>query len=281
MIQVLTETRTGKVHTLDSGFWLPDRWRVLPVGPDKRPRLRDWPNRAVPTSNTDTIDEWLTRWRDAALAIVCGPESGVLVIDVDSAEGHGVDGLAQLEKLKARLGALPETVEATTPSGGRHLFYEWPAGITRISSRPLGPGVDIKASRGYVVVPTPGRTPGRIWVQDPTSPMAALPVRWRAAMLPEPPPIPSPRPYWQTGGSDERYIEAALGSAHERIATAPEGTRHVTLFREAASLARLAERGLDLRDAEVLLVRAGLEAGLPREEVERTVRDALRRGSHG
>ncbi len=261
---------------------LPPHWRLVPVGPDKAPRLCNWPERAVPADAVDILRSWLARWPDGALALVTGPESGVLVVDVDSPVGHDTDGEAALGALGEELGPLPETVEASTPSGGRHLFFAWPRGVERIPSRSLRPGVDVKASRGCVVLPTGDHTPGRSWIRPPGDP-AALPLPWRARLLPPPPRVrlQQPRAFdrCHSPGADDAYVRAALDSARARIAEAPQGTRHLTLFRETASLARLTDRGLDPVEAEQLLVEAALLAGLPVDEARRTVRDALRRGA--
>lgn len=252
---------------------LPGGWRLLPTGPDKVPLLRDWPRRAVPVSEVATLEAWLRRWPRCALALATGAASGVLVLDVDTPAGHGTDGRTALARLEAELGPLPSTATARTPSGGVHLFFAWPAGVARIPSRPLAPGLDVKASGGCVVLPGGERTPGRLWLRPPEGRLAALPACWRARLLPPPPPVRFgglPR-----GGDAGRYAEAALRSACERVATAKPGTRNDTLFREAASLARLEALG----DADIVatLADAARRAGLPRREVEATLRSALRR----
>ena len=259
---------------------LPSGWRLLPIGPDKRPRLRDWPNRAMPASEKGLIQYWLDRWPDAGLAVVTGPESGVLVLDVDTEEGHGVDGFSALDSLMDELGFIPLLGPVTrTPTGGHHFFFAWPPGVPEIPSRPIAPGLDVKGTRGYVVLPTGDRTPGRRWEQGPDRPLALLSARWHARLLPLPRTPLSPPPIGNPSGRNERYIEAALASACERIATAPVGTRHNTTFREAASLARLEAQGLDLAEAEVGLTAAARTSGLPEAEARRTVRDALHRGA--
>ncbi len=258
---------------------IPDRWRLVPVGSDKRPLLRSWPERAVPVSDLDTIGAWLRRWPRAGLAVVTGPASGILVIDIDApGESHQADGFAALHAFQGELGPLPETAEAVTPSGGEHRFFRWPAGVRRISSRPLVPGVDVKASAGLVTLPLGRRTPTRRWLRPPAAGLAELPARWRARVLPPPPTARPMVPNWQPSRSSDSYLAAALRSAAERIASAAPGTRHAVAFKETASLARLADRGLNLRAAGAALVEAALAAGLPRHEAERTVRDALQRG---
>jgi len=57
------------------------------------------------------------------LGVMTGPESGLFVVDVDTAAAHGADGFADLERWITEYGPLPHTIEAATPSGGRHIYF--------------------------------------------------------------------------------------------------------------------------------------------------------------
>lgn len=96
-----------------------------------------------------TAERWWQEWPDAQVAIWparCDPP--LLVLDFDCKGGApGLEALANLEIE----GVLPPTLEAETPSGGRHLFYRLPPGAPAIGSRPLAPGVDVRSENGYVV----------------------------------------------------------------------------------------------------------------------------------
>lgn len=260
---------------------LPAGWRLVPVGTDKVPLLRNWPERAVPAAEVGTIGGWLRRWPGCALALLCGAESGVLVLDVDTLAGHAADGAAALAALQEELGALPEGPCAVTPSGGRHLFLGWPSGHARVPSRPLAPGLDLRASSALVTLPTLGRTPGRGWIVVPGAGgrLPPLPPLWRARILPLPP-VPRPRSPLDWGcGAHPRYVEAALESAVRRVAGAVPGTRNTTLWREARSLARL--DGLDPDDIARALAAAGRSAGLGPREIDATLRSALKHPAAG
>jgi len=274
----------GEIALLVHLVLLPEHWRVVPIGPDKRPRLRDWPNRAVPRTEYATVKGWLRRWPDAGLALATGPESGVVVIDVDTEKGHGVDGEHALARLERELGPLPETVETKTPTGGRHLFFAWPRGVKRIPSRPLEPGVDIRGSNGLVVLPTGPRTRGRRWTRGPLITLATLPVRWRSHLISPAPRVPSaevagPQPFRPAPTANDAYVAAALRSARAEVASAVPGTRHNTLFRAAASLGRLVARGLDPDEAIQELAEAAIGAGLEPDEAWRTARDGVHRSA--
>lgn len=84
----------------------------------------------------------------ANVAIRTGPESGFWVLDIDPPKG----GEDSLEKLLEKYGGLPDTAEAITGSGGRHILFAYPEG-RRIgsSTNKLGPGLDIRGEGGYII----------------------------------------------------------------------------------------------------------------------------------
>jgi hypothetical protein len=128
-------------------------------------------------------------WRNAdACGLATGKASGVDVLDVDvrsgmtrvdrksphhGAGGDGVNGLAVL----AQMGALPETLTAQTPSGGRHFYFRHIAGAR---SRKLCADGSVEwFSTGKLVVVPPA--PGRTWLND--APIAEAPDWLRAMVL--------------------------------------------------------------------------------------------------
>lgn len=139
-------------------------WAVFPLKPrDKVPLTA---HGCLDASRChEQVTSWWTRWPDANLGIATGNASGVLVVDVD-----GADGDAALEEY----GTLGATVEARTGKG-RHLYFALPDGV-RLgnSARRLGPQLDTRGDGGYVVAPpsihpnghayrwAPGRSPDDI-----------------------------------------------------------------------------------------------------------------------
>jgi hypothetical protein len=84
------------------------------------------------------------------VGIPTGKRSGIFVIDLDLKDGK--DGLAELRKL----GDVPVTYTVATPTGGYHLYFQWPGFRVRNSgpkSNPLALGIDIRGDGGYVVAP--------------------------------------------------------------------------------------------------------------------------------
>lgn len=84
---------------------------------------------------------------------VCGPPSGVWVLDVDPEHG-GRESLAELER---RVGAsLGAGRRHGTGSGGEHLIFKiGPDGWTpQTGSGRFGPGLDVRAAGGQIVLPS-------------------------------------------------------------------------------------------------------------------------------
>ncbi len=70
-----------------------------------------------------------------------GVFNGIFVVEADTLEAHGVDGLASLRSLQAKHGKLPDTLMAMSPSGSPHRYYRHP-------------GVHVKSAAGLPSVST-------------------------------------------------------------------------------------------------------------------------------
>jgi hypothetical protein len=93
------------------------------------------------------IRDWWTSWPEANVAIATGEGSGLYVLDVDPPHG----GDKTLAAFETKHGKLPNTVEAVTGSGGRHLLFKCPPGGAKGTIGFL-PGLDIRCSGNYIVV---------------------------------------------------------------------------------------------------------------------------------
>lgn len=102
-------------------------WRVFPVGSDGRSPLIA---RGCHAASAEPVQlrRWWSTHPSANVALACGRESGVLALDID--RKGAVDGFAALAELQAEFGALPESVRSLTPSGGAHLLFRHPAGVS-------------------------------------------------------------------------------------------------------------------------------------------------------
>jgi hypothetical protein len=231
---------------------------VFPVRLEsKAPAVKDWRKRAQPRELWDqdpdaSWDDW-SRWGAPA-----GPENGWWVLDVDPRHG----GEASLEALQQLYGRLPKTYVVRTPSGGWHLYWRWVGACAELTNTAgkLGPGLDIRAEGGMVLVPP---TPGYETMSncDPADAPA-----WLLALL-----MPAPKVRASAGseGDGEAPIRnprqwggRAIQSALEEIKAAPEGSRDATMNRNAYGLGRVVVAcGLDRDKVVELLVDAAIAAG--------------------
>lgn len=215
-------------------------WPVFPC------RWQDGPTRKHPltprgfhdaATDAERIRAWWTTWPAALVGTPTGPAIGAVVLDIDvkRPEANGFDTLDDLGH-----GLLPETPMAHTASGGLHVFFANPERELRCSAGLLGPGLDVRAEGGYVILASPGS--GYVW--DPlynfkTTGLAAAP-DWLWPHRPSRPPRSEPiRP---VVGLD-RYGTAAIESACDAIATAPDGQQERVLNAECFSIGSLAGAG--------------------------------------
>ena len=133
-------------------------WDIFPVelGKKKSHKAAEFSNGRPwgKTTDPDEIRRDFRRWPDANLGIVTGKESGIFVLDADTAEGHGVDGIGELKKLIEERG-LPDTLMVESPSGSLHYYFNHPGGDTKIqtSDSKIAPGIDIRGDGGMVLAP--------------------------------------------------------------------------------------------------------------------------------
>jgi hypothetical protein len=119
------------------------------------------------TRDQKCIAAWWKRWPNANIGIPTGVTSGLLVIDCDPRNG----GPADRGELIERCGPIPDTAEATTGGGGRHLFLRYPGGRV---PKGLAAGVDLKGDGGYVVVAPSNHASGKRYEWDGTAGPRAL-----------------------------------------------------------------------------------------------------------
>jgi hypothetical protein len=115
-----------------------------------------------------------TRWPDAGIGIPTGAVNGVIVVETDTVEGHGIDGSNSLAQLETKHGALPDTLKAISPSGSVHRYFKHPgAGIKiKSSASEIGRGIDIRGDGGMVIAPPTVRPGAGVyrWINSIRSP---------------------------------------------------------------------------------------------------------------
>lgn len=114
-------------------------WSPIPIKErSKEPNLLE----LRPYLSRKATKEELDAWAWSGVGIATGPGSGILVLDVDGPEGE--------EQLRKH-GHTPTPI-VRTASGGLHLYFKHPAHEVKTGIR-VAPGLDVKASGGYVVAP--------------------------------------------------------------------------------------------------------------------------------
>lgn len=125
-------------------------WRVIPIPAGHKFPANHPAWQRVATTDPGTVLAWWAGDGPDGVGIVTGPESGIFVLDVDPRHG-GDDSLAELI---AAHGELPDTVEALTGGGGRHLYFTYPPGMTITNNAGLlGVGLDVRGAGGQVLAP--------------------------------------------------------------------------------------------------------------------------------
>jgi len=117
----------------------------------KPPNIGEWFAHA--SRDPSVIADWWRRWPHANIGAVPG-RSACLVIDLDVK--HSRNGPAELARLQAEHGSLPDTFTVKTPSGGLHLWF---GGNVGTSSNRIAPGIDVRSNNadgsgaGLIIMP--------------------------------------------------------------------------------------------------------------------------------
>lgn len=124
-------------------------FKVFPLREnDKRPLLKGSAQTQGTTDLNQVRDIW-TQHPNANIGIATG--NGLTVIDVDTIASHGVDGENSMLEYQVDNGFINETLEVTTPTGGKHYYYLTDNEYSNKAS--ILPGVDVRGLGGYVVGP--------------------------------------------------------------------------------------------------------------------------------
>ena len=118
-----------------------------------------------------------TRWPHARIGIPTGAGNRIVVIEVDTVAGHGIDGALALAELEAAHGALPVTLQAISPSGSIHRYFCHPGRDIRIKTTAsvIGRGVDVRGDGGMVIAPPSVNLTGQAYRWINRNPIAAMP----------------------------------------------------------------------------------------------------------
>lgn len=272
-------------------------WAVCPCGPRTKIPLTEHGFKDA-TTTTATIAAWWTRWPNANIAVATGTTSGVWVIDIDCKEDVNkttgeitmLDGFAAFDALTAQHGPLPSSYIAQSGSGGKHYFFTMPTDGTEIrsSASKIGPGIDVRASGGYVILSPSIHPNGKAYRWIDGSRLDAAP-GWlvelvtskpkpkRSTAPPTPPAAPeSPR---RISARNAAYLAEAFRRELAAIRAAPEGTRNDALNKAVFAMAQFIPNGwLSRSEVETAATAAALDAGLEEDETRRTIASAITAG---
>lgn len=180
--------------------------RLFPLKPSsKLPAITEWPTKA--TVDSDTVSGWWRGGDPRGIGLACGDELAPgrhhVVLDVDEHDPAN-SGTEALEDLERELGALPDTVTALTPTGGRHLHFVTDRALGNGAGSNLPTGLDIRGVGGFVVLPPSTHPAGGTyeWEADHAPgeiKIATLPEAWIGKLAHSPEPVErrrneSPRP---------------------------------------------------------------------------------------
>ena len=117
---------------------------VFPIQPGSKFPFKgfSWPN--LSSNDISQLHSWAEQYPNCNWALDCG-KSGLVVLDIDRKPGK--DGFLSLKNLSL---SLAPGVTVRTPSGGLHYYF---TGQCRSSAGKLGPGLDVRGTGGYVLLP--------------------------------------------------------------------------------------------------------------------------------
>ncbi|MBV9747824.1 MAG: bifunctional DNA primase/polymerase [Acetobacteraceae bacterium] len=223
------------------------------------------------TADAEGLRELWRRHPGELVGVATGFRSGIDALDIDA--GHP-EARAWWREHRA---AISPTRTHRTRSGGLHLLFRNASGM-RCSAGRIALGIDARGTGGYIIW-----WPAAGFPVLADGPIATWPA-WLVAELHRPlAPAVAPARAWSTPAPlrdrARRYAIGALRRAIQRVVAAPEGQRNNTLNAETFRLTRfLAGGALGLRELAEAMAHAGLAAGLPGPEVQRTIASALGAG---
>jgi hypothetical protein len=101
------------------------------------------------TTSVAALEAWWTARPQANVGLATGPQSDLLVVDLDVSDG--VDGRQTFASWQLEAGASLRTVRVLTPSGGEHVYLRHVADLRNAVK--IARGVDIRTTGGLAIAP--------------------------------------------------------------------------------------------------------------------------------
>lgn len=203
------------------------------------------------TGSIEVVEQWLEETPDMGLAVATGLPSGILVCEYDPKNG----GDESYREWAAEHGAF-ETETNMSPGGGYHFILRMPNFDVRNIHGKLAPGIDVKGTGGYHVVPPTTTDKGSYTKIDEREP-SALPDWFRDKVFQyqsrnrwtENPGILRPverKDYDRNAISEEdaERVDRTLQYWCRRIRNAPDGNQNTLIYTATRIIFSLCFAGL-------------------------------------
>ena len=232
-------------------------WPVLPCLPGQKiPATQHGYLDA--STDTQQITEWFARQPGWNLAIATGlPGPDVLDVDQHGPAGNGFPAFARLRAAGLLTGA---SAYVRTPSGGLHAYF---TGSAQRNGHLPAHHLDFRSTGGYVLAP-PSQVSGRPYERIRTF-HGRGGLDWQAVIR-----LLEPERQYQRPGT-RPLPDHGITRLVRWVAAQPEGNRNAGLF-WAANRALETDPAADLNE----LAAAARQAGLPEQEISRTLNSARR-----
>lgn len=144
-------------------------WSILPVKPEeKRPYMTNWLQYTRNRATLETVENWFRHLSGAGVGAVTGKISNMVVLDVESWCRTPIEDL---------LRKYPTQMVARSGSGGYHLYYQYPTGVSKVSNRVgIFDGADLRADGGFIVLPPTVHPNGNRYEWVKKGPLGAFPM---------------------------------------------------------------------------------------------------------
>lgn len=227
------------------------------------------------TKSERLVRELWRRHPNAMVGIPTGAPIGCWVLDIDTHKGGGETLAALLEAN----GELPETLTASTMSGGRHYYFKHVAGVRNRGG--LGIGIDVRGDGGYVIAPGSLTIEGGRYAWENDAEPAEAPEWLLELVLPKAAPEPGAYHSAAIAGAGENpsYVAAAVKAELDELAGTVQGGRGEALNRAAFKLGQFVAAGAISRsEAEVELYTAAVANGGAHTDGDKETHRKIKRG---
>jgi Bifunctional DNA primase/polymerase, N-terminal len=245
-------------------------WSVVPAAIERKRAMVPWLHWQTAAAGPELLAEWARRWSRCNWAVITGPLSGIVVVDIDPRH-RGDHALAELEQ---RHGDLPWTTVVETPSGGWHIYLIHPGGHIPNSASRIGLGVDVRGDNGLALVPPSRRPDGAYrWAVGGPATVPPMPEGWVELLRP-PPRLATCSTRRDSGADFPPHTSRRLAGVLAALQRAPVGQRNNTLFWCGCRLAEMVDQGAPAHWRQILADTAH-QCGLEPAEIEDTLDSAL------